>query len=60
MIADKYGPEIRYIKGEQNVVADALSRLEKLPNDVPPDGISVPTGGPTPEAEAATECLAIC
>jgi hypothetical protein len=60
MIAEEYGPEIRYIQGEHNVVADALSRLEKLPNDVTPDGISVPPGGPTPEAEAATECLATC
>jgi hypothetical protein len=34
MIAEEYGPEIRYIQGEHNVVADALSRLEKLPNDV--------------------------
>jgi hypothetical protein len=27
MIAEEYGPEIRYIQGEHNVVADALSRL---------------------------------
>jgi hypothetical protein len=60
MIAEEYGPEIRYIQAEHNVVADALSRLEKLPNDVTPDGISVPPGGPTPAAEAATECLATC
>jgi hypothetical protein len=27
---EEYGPELRYIKGEQNVVADALSRLDML------------------------------
>ena len=26
---EEYSPEIQYIKGEKNVVADALSRLEK-------------------------------
>jgi hypothetical protein len=24
----EYGPELRYIKGEHNIVADALSRLD--------------------------------
>ena len=27
----RVGPELKYIKGENNVVADALSRLEKSP-----------------------------
>jgi hypothetical protein len=30
MIAEEYGPEIRYITGKHNVVADALSTLEKI------------------------------
>jgi hypothetical protein len=30
LIAEEYGPEIRYIKGEKNVVADALSRLDTI------------------------------
>ena len=32
LILEEFGPELRYIKGENNVVADALSRLEKSPN----------------------------
>jgi hypothetical protein len=27
----EYGPELRYIKGEHNIVADALSRLDMVP-----------------------------
>jgi hypothetical protein len=30
LILEEYGPELRYIKGESNVVADALSRLDML------------------------------
>ena len=32
LILEEFGPEFKYIKGENNVVADALSRLEKIPN----------------------------
>ena len=32
LILEEFGPEMKYIKGENNVVADALSRLEKSPN----------------------------
>ena len=32
LILEDFGPELKYIKGENNVVADALSRLEKSPN----------------------------
>ena len=28
LILEEYGPELRYIKGEHNIVADALSRLD--------------------------------
>ena len=28
LILEEYGPDLRYIQGEKNVVADALSRLE--------------------------------
>ena len=28
LILEQFGPELKYIKGENNVVADALSRLE--------------------------------
>ena len=28
LILEEYGPELRYVKGEQNIVADALSRLK--------------------------------
>ena len=27
---EEFGPELRYIKGEHNIVADALSRLEMM------------------------------
>jgi hypothetical protein len=56
MIAEEYGPEIRYIQGEHNVVADALSRLEKLPNDVTSDGISVPFVAVTPSSASTGPC----
>ena len=32
LILKEFGPELKYIKGENNVVADALSCLEKSPN----------------------------
>ena len=32
LILEDFCPELKYIKGENNVVADALSRLEKSPN----------------------------
>ena len=32
LILEEFGPELKYIKGENNVIADALSRLEKSPN----------------------------
>jgi hypothetical protein len=31
LILEEYGPELRYIKGENNIVADALSRLDMVP-----------------------------
>ena len=32
LILEEFGPELKYINGENNVVADALSRLENSPN----------------------------
>ena len=32
LILEDFGPELKYIKGENNVVADALSHLENNPN----------------------------
>ena len=32
LIIEAFRPELKYIKGENNVVADVLSRLEKSPN----------------------------
>ena len=32
LILEEFGPELKYIKGENNVVADALYRLENSPN----------------------------
>ena len=36
LILEEYGPELHYIKGEKNIVADALSRLGMKPEN-PPD-----------------------
>jgi len=33
LIIEEYGPELHYIKGEHNVVADALSRLDMMSYD---------------------------
>ena len=33
LILEEYGPELRYIKGENNIVADALSRLNMMSNE---------------------------
>ena len=33
MVLEEYGPELIYIKGQDNVVADALSRLDLIPDD---------------------------
>ena len=32
LILEEFGPELKYIKGENNVVADTLSRLEMSDN----------------------------
>ena len=32
LILEEFGPELKYIQGENNAVTDALSRLEKSPN----------------------------
>ena len=32
LIFEEFGPELKYIKGENNVVSDALSRLEMSDN----------------------------
>ena len=32
MVLEEYGPELIYIKGQDNVVADALSRLDLIPD----------------------------
>ena len=32
LILEEFGPELKYIKGENNVVAGALSRLENILN----------------------------
>ena len=38
LLLEEYGPEIEYIKGLKNVVADALSRLPKQ-GDIVDDNI---------------------
>ena len=32
LILEEFGPELKYIKGENNVAADALYHLEKIQN----------------------------
>jgi hypothetical protein len=46
LLIEEYGPELRYIKGTNNVVADALSRLA--------NPAATPTAHLTPEEEAET------
>ena len=41
LILEEYGPELRYIKGENNVVADALSRLEIMDQPISKDSASM-------------------
>ena len=41
LILEEYGPELRYIKGENNVVADALSRLEIMETPISKDSASM-------------------
>lgn len=44
LLVEEFGPELRYIKGPKNVVADALSRLDLIKH--PPD-----TSASVPQAE---------
>lgn len=48
LILEEYNPELKYIKGEENVVADALSRLDL------DDAIPLPS---VHEANAMAECF---
>ena len=32
LVIEEFGPELKYIKGEKNVISDALSRLEFTSN----------------------------
>lgn len=34
LLIEEYGPELRYVKGEHNIVADALSRLKRTPTPI--------------------------
>jgi len=36
LIIEEYSPELLYVKGETNIVADALSRLDLAPSDTSP------------------------
>ena len=36
LLLEEYGPQIEYVEGEKNIVADALSRLLKLEDNVVP------------------------
>ena len=33
LVIEEFGPELKYIKGENNIVADALSRLDMMSDD---------------------------
>ena len=37
LIIEEFGPNLRYIKGENNIVADALSRLELTEEEFSPE-----------------------
>ena len=47
LILEEYGPELNYIKGANNIVADALSRLDMLP----PEEVKEKYNGEIQEAE---------
>ena len=49
LILEEYGPELHYIKGENNIVADALSRLEMTSDEEHQDTLT---------DEHLAECLA--
>ena len=38
MVLEEYDPELVYIKGPDNIVADALSRLDLIPEEEEPTG----------------------
>ena len=36
LVLEEYGPQLHYIKGENNIIADALSRLDIQKDSKPP------------------------
>ena len=53
LIVEEYGPELRYLQGHKNIVADALSRLHLAPKLRTENDISVldePSSRPMCEA----------
>jgi hypothetical protein len=34
LILEEYGPKLRYVKGEKNILADAISRLDMIEADI--------------------------
>ena len=57
LIIEEYGPELHYLKGEKNIVADALSRLElepTLPTEADPTVLDSPPYRALAEAFAVT------
>ena len=40
LLIEEYGPELRYIKGEENIVADVLSRYSMSEQEFSPDAFS--------------------
>ena len=60
LVLEEYGPELKYIKGEDNIVADALSRLE-LNDPVSPEEVYTFQGGQWTtqySSEHMAECFA--
>ncbi len=55
LILEEYGPELKYIKGEHNIVADALSRLEMMPENPPEDESGPPNGEEMAQLFCVTE-----
>jgi hypothetical protein len=61
LILEEYGPELRYIKGERNIVADALSRLGLLQRESEEHSPAEDADEPPPSLyclEANAECFA--
>ena len=48
LVNEEFGPELRYIKGEQNIIADTLSRLGLTNEEFAPECFAAENEPPYP------------